>query len=58
MITYSRLSNFDMDASNKLEEQGISVEVIDLRTLNQHDKKTIIKSVNKTTHTLVRSEGN
>ena len=57
IITYSRMSNFAMDASNKLEEQGISVEVIDLRTLNPLDKKSIIKSVNKTKHALVLSEG-
>ena len=57
IITYSRMSNFAMDASNKLDEQGISVEVIDLRTLNPLDKKSIIKSVNKTKHALVLSEG-
>ena len=51
------MSKFAMDAANKLEEQGMSVEVIDLRTLNPLDKKTIIKSVNKTKHALVLSEG-
>ena len=57
IISYSRMTNFAIEAAKKLEEQNISVEIIDLRTLNPLDKKTIINSVKKTKHALVLSEG-
>lgn len=57
IIAYSRMTNFAIEAGKKLEEQNISAEVIDLRTLNPLDKKTIIDSVKKTKHALVLSEG-
>ena len=57
IIAYSRMTNFAIEAAKKLEEQNISAEVIDLRTLNPLDKKTIIDSVKKTKHALVLSEG-
>ena len=37
-----------LELSNKLEEQGISVEVIDLRTLSNIDIENIVSSVSKT----------
>jgi len=57
IISYSRMTNFALEAAKILEEQNISCEIIDLRTLNPLDKKTIINSVNKTKHALVLSEG-
>ncbi len=57
IISYSRMTNFAIEAAEKLREQNISVEIIDLRTLNPLDKKTIINSVKKTKHALVLSEG-
>ena len=57
IISYSRMTNFAIEAAKKLEEQNISVEIIDLRTLNPLDKETIINSVKKTKHALVLSEG-
>ncbi len=57
IISYSRMTNFAIEAAKKLEDQNISVEIIDLRTLNPLDKKTIINSVKKTNHALVLSEG-
>ena len=51
------MTNFAIEAAKKLEEQNISVEIIDLRTLNPLDKETIINSVKKTKHALVLSEG-
>ena len=57
IISYSRMTNFAIEAAKKLEEQNISVEIIDLRTLNPLDKNTIINSVKKTKHALVLSEG-
>ena len=49
--------NFVEEASTKLAEFNINAEVIDLRTLNPLDKKTIIKSVRKTKRALIVSEG-
>jgi len=57
IISYSRMTNVALEAAKILEEQNISCEIVDLRTLNPLDKKTIINSVNKTKHALVLSEG-
>ena len=42
-----------MDAAQRLEDEGISCEVVDLRVLNPLDASAIIKSVAKTTKLLV-----
>ena len=42
-----------MDAAQRLEVEGISCEVVDLRVLNPLDESVIIKSVAKTTKLLV-----
>ena len=42
-----------MDAAQRLESEGISCEVVDLRVLNPLDASVIIKSVAKTTKLLV-----
>jgi pyruvate dehydrogenase E1 component beta subunit len=45
-----------LEAAQKLEKEGISVEVIDLRTLVPLDKEAIINSVKKTHRLLVVDE--
>jgi len=45
-----------MEAAQKLEEEGISIELIDPRTLNPLDMETIIGSVKKTNKALVVHE--
>ena len=45
-----------LEAAEKLETKGISVEVVDPRTLTPLDKQTIIKSVKKTGRLVVVSE--
>lgn len=45
-----------LSAAEKLAKEGISCEVIDPRTLWPLDKKTLIKSVNKTKHCVVVTE--
>lgn len=47
-----------VNVANELEEQGISVEVIDPRTLYPLDKETIFKSVEKTGRFMVVTEEN
>jgi len=45
-----------LEAAKTLENEGLSVEVVDLRTLVPLDKKVIISSVKKTGHLVVVSE--
>jgi len=56
ILAYSRMVHFALDAAKKLENDGISAEVIDLRTIVPLDKKTIIKSLKKTEHLAVAQE--
>ncbi len=46
-----------MEAAEALEKQGISVEVIDPRTLRPMDKTTVLRSVQKTHHAVVAESG-
>ena len=48
LISYSRMVLRSLEAAEKLAEEGISVEVIDLRTLKPLDMDTVIASVRKT----------
>jgi 2-oxoisovalerate dehydrogenase E1 component len=48
VITYSRMVLRALEAAEKLAEEGLSVEVIDLRTLKPLDMETIAASVRKT----------
>lgn len=41
------------DAANILEKRGISVEIVDPRTLSPLDDQTIVNSVNKTGHCII-----
>ncbi|MFC1900661.1 alpha-ketoacid dehydrogenase subunit beta [Chloroflexota bacterium] len=45
-----------LNAAEKLQQEGISAEVVDLRTLAPLDKETIIKSVSKTGRLVVTTE--
>ena len=48
LITYSRMVHRALEAAERLAPEGISVEVIDLRTLKPLDMDTISASVKKT----------
>jgi pyruvate/2-oxoglutarate/acetoin dehydrogenase E1 component/TPP-dependent pyruvate/acetoin dehydrogenase alpha subunit len=48
LVTYSRQVLNALEAAKKLAEEGIDVEVIDLRTLKPLDINTIVASVKKT----------
>ena len=48
VITYSRMVQRALEAAEQLAEEGISVEVIDLRTLKPLDMETVAASVRKT----------
>lgn len=55
VITFSRQVGIALEAAEILEKEGISVEVINLRTLRPLDREAIIRSVTKT-HRLVTVE--
>jgi len=55
-ITYGQNVYHCLHAADKLAEEGIEVEVIDLRTLVPLDEATIIESVKKTNRALVVNE--
>jgi pyruvate dehydrogenase E1 component beta subunit len=44
-------------AADALAEQGISAEVVDLRSLRPLDLDTVVESVKKTNHVIVVHEG-
>ncbi|NQU14237.1 MAG: hypothetical protein HQ561_08805 [Desulfobacteraceae bacterium] len=53
LVTYSLMVHKALAAAEELEKQDIHVEVIDLRTLNPWDKKTVLDSVEKTGRLLI-----
>lgn len=56
VITYGAMVQKSLEAARKLEEKGVSVEVLDLRTLNPLDETAIYTSVRKTGKVLVVHE--
>ncbi|ELZ31094.1 pyruvate/2-oxoglutarate dehydrogenase complex, dehydrogenase component subunit beta [Halogeometricum pallidum JCM 14848] len=48
VYTYGAMTRPTMEAAENLEEEGVSVEVVDLRTVSPMDKETIVKSFEKT----------
>ena len=47
-----------LEAAEMLEKEGISVEVIDPRTLVPFDKETVFQSISKTHHVVIAEESN
>jgi len=56
LIAYSAMLNSAHEAANQLAEEGISVEVIDLRTLLPLDMATIATSITKTHRAVIAHE--
>jgi pyruvate dehydrogenase E1 component beta subunit len=52
IVATAQMANLSISAAEKLSAEGISVEVVDPRTLSPLDEETILKSVQKT-HRLV-----
>ncbi|MGQ2991347.1 MAG: pyruvate dehydrogenase complex E1 component subunit beta [Brevundimonas sp.] len=57
ITAHSRMVGFALQAAEKLAEEGISAEVIDLRTLRPLDHETIVESVKKTSRLVSAEEG-
>ncbi|RIH63227.1 2-oxoisovalerate dehydrogenase [Mariniphaga sediminis] len=56
IVTYGNTTHLSLDAAKKLEEEGYSVEVIDIRSLIPLDEETILNSVKKTNKVLLAHE--
>ncbi len=56
IISYSRTLNEALGAVEAMNSQGVSAEIIDLRTVSPWDKETVIKSVAKTGRCLIVHE--
>jgi len=56
VITYGAMVHESLFAVRKLREEGYSVEIIDIRTINPLDEKTIFDSVKKTGKAIVIHE--
>ena len=56
VISYSRMTAVALQVAQRLEQEGISVEVVDLRSLRPLDRPTIIQSVKKTNRAVVIAE--
>jgi 2-oxoisovalerate dehydrogenase E1 component len=56
IISYGALVQRSLVAAKQAEQQGISVEVIDLRSLQPYDWKAIVRTVKKTNKVIVAHE--
>jgi pyruvate dehydrogenase E1 component beta subunit len=57
IVAYSRMTHVAMDAAAALEKEGVSAEVVDLRSLRPLDEDTLVHSVRKTHRCVVVHEG-
>ena len=58
VVTYGLMVHHCLEAASQLAEEGVSIEVLDLRTLRPIDEEAIVSSVNKTGKALVVHEDN
>lgn len=58
VITYGLTLHYALQAASELESEGVSAEVLDLRTLRPLDAEAILASVRKTGRALVVQEDN
>jgi pyruvate dehydrogenase E1 component beta subunit len=57
IVAYSRMARIALDLADRLEdEEGISAEVVDLRSLRPLDRETVVASVRKTNRAVVMEE--
>jgi pyruvate dehydrogenase E1 component beta subunit len=57
LVSYSRVLKFCLEAAEELAKTGVSVEVIDLRTIKPLDIATVASSVRKTHRCVLVEEG-
>ena len=58
VVAYGLMAHYALEAADSVAEEGISVEVVDLRTLRPLDRETVLESVRKTGKCLIVYEDN
>ncbi len=58
IVAYGLMAHYALEAADRVADDGISVEVVDVRSLRPLDKDTILSSVRKTGKALVVYEDN
>jgi 2-oxoisovalerate dehydrogenase E1 component beta subunit len=58
VITYGLMLHYCLEAAESLGQEGISVEVVDLRTLTPLDQETVLESARKTGKVAIVHEDN
>ena len=58
VIAYGLMAHYALEAADRVADDGISVEVVDLRTLRPLDTETVLESVRKTGKCLIVYEDN
>ncbi|HYD02189.1 MAG TPA: alpha-ketoacid dehydrogenase subunit beta [Phycisphaerales bacterium] len=48
LVSFGRPVNFCLDAAQELEKEGVSVDVLDMRTIKPLDTESIVRSLKKT----------
>ena len=56
IVSFNKMMIVALDAAEQLQKEGISAEVIDLRTIRPLDHETIVESVKKTNRLIVVDE--
>jgi 2-oxoisovalerate dehydrogenase E1 component beta subunit len=56
IVTYGAMVHRALEAADTLANDGVSVEVVDLRTVYPMDEETVLRSIEKTSRALVLSE--
>jgi len=57
IVTYSKMLQTSLQAAERLAQEGIEAEVIDLRTLRPLDMEPVIESFKKTNRAVIAEEG-
>ena len=57
IAAYSRMTHVALDAATQLDKEGISAEVVDVRSLRPLDEETLVESVRRTHRIVVVHEG-
>lgn len=57
IVGYSRMVGFALEAADRLAAEGISAEVVDLRSIRPMDTGTVVASVKKTSRMVTAEEG-
>jgi pyruvate dehydrogenase E1 component beta subunit len=57
LISHGRMVNLCKEAAKQMVKEGISIELIDLRTIKPLDTPTVVKSVQKTNRCVIVEEG-